>query len=54
MFQGGGGPDPLSPPLDPPMDLLPICAHNGFVVQYLRIFGEDIVALLGEMTNRWV
>ena len=54
IFYVSGGSGHPAPPLDPPMDLLPICAHIGFGMQYLRIFGEEIVALLGEMNNKWV
>ena len=34
--------------------LLPICYHIGSGMPYMRIFIEDIVALLGAMTDQWV
>ena len=34
--------------------LLSICCHNGSGMPNLRIFVEDIVALLGAMTDKWV
>ena len=32
IFQGGGGPDPLSPPLDPHMSYQSIQQGNGFTL----------------------
>ena len=34
--------------------LLPICCHIGSGMPNPRIFVEDIVALLGAMTDKWV
>ena len=34
--------------------LLPICCHIGSGMPNLRIFVEDIVALLGTLTTKWV
>ena len=34
--------------------LLPISCHLGSCMPNLRILVEDIVALLGEMTNKWL
>ena len=35
-------------------DLLPICCHVGLGMPYLRIFVDDIFALLGAMIDKWV
>ena len=34
--------------------LLPICCHIGSGMPYLLIFGEEIVALSGAITDKWV
>ena len=34
--------------------LMPICCLIGSGMPYLRIFVEDIVALLDAMTDKWV
>ena len=34
--------------------LLQICFHVGSGMPYLRIFVEDIVALLGAIVDKWV
>ena len=34
--------------------LLPMCCHIGSGIPYLCIFVEEVVALLGSMTDKWV
>ena len=34
--------------------LLPICCHNGWGMPYLCIFVEEVVTLLGAITDKWV
>ena len=34
--------------------LLPICCNIGSGMPYLLIFGEEIVALTGAITDKWV
>ena len=34
--------------------LLPICCHIGWGMSYLCIFVEEVVTLLGAITDRWV
>ena len=34
--------------------LLPICCHIGSGMPYLCIFVEEVVMLLGAITNKWV
>ena len=33
--------------------LLPICCHIGWGMQYLCIFVEEVVTLLGAITDKW-
>ena len=33
--------------------LLPICCHIGSCMPYLCIFGEEVITLLGAMTDEW-
>ena len=34
--------------------LLPICCHIGLGMPYLNIFVEEVVTLLGAITDKWV
>ena len=34
--------------------LRPICCHNGCGMQYLYIFVEEVVTVLGVITDKWV
>ena len=34
--------------------LLPICCHIGWGMPYLCIFVEEVVTLLGAITDKWV
>ena len=34
--------------------LLPICCHIGWGMPYMCIFGEEVVTLLGAITDKWV
>ena len=34
--------------------LLPICCHIGCCMPYLCIFVEEVVTLLGAITDKWV
>ena len=34
--------------------LLPICCHIGWDMPYLSIFVEEVVTLLGAITDKWV
>ena len=34
--------------------LFPICCHIGWDMQYLSIFAEEVVTLLGAITDKWV
>ena len=35
-------------------DLLPICCHIGWGMPYLCILVEEVVTLLGTITDKWV
>ena len=34
--------------------LLPMCCHIGWAMSYLYIFVEEVVTLLGAITDKWV